>query len=642
MTTKTRKKNQRKKYKIYRGGKKKYIFYRSRKKSDDHNDDEEEWIVSWMYNYFFSFFVKKGVSPQNASHLAATATEIAKTNPAISENIIANTLLVNQPAATLIHQEDDNKKPPIPVVASRTSSHAKLINQNKKTSSPAVASRTSSHAKLINQNKKTPSPAVASNHNINRTSSHHSKKDLQLSSRSSSKKTMKQPEIIDFKKRIQDFNVLFLKTICSDSHVCFGFGIQRQVIKKFFDNFTNFSLLVNNIDRIRSLSDNAAIRLLQYEKETYKANAILKIPKGVFSIQNDNLLYEACVGFFLNNVGKFLPCFLETYGLFYLTNKQFYEKMTDMFNNIPSNAIIGNISPIFVDPSFTSLPIDVICPRRDSHLCLLVEHLKEVKDMYDYFIDDDFRIYEFLQVLFQIYFPLVALDEHFTHYDLHGGNVLLYQPVKNSFIEYKYYDTKTGKLLASFYSTYIVKIIDYGSCFFKDSNNTWSSQKVYELFKTNTECNNYEAKKDIYKSEIPYASYGYGNENFRRVRFFNGSHDLLLIQRLKVMSKDEKKNKKFPLTEDITTIFEKLDYFDSSRLGKFNTIQYSFGTPPNTRRGYPDTINNCIDLLLFLINMINKESFQMQNKEFFKEKNKLGTLHIYDKKPLIFEKFIKE
>jgi len=103
---------------------------------------------------------------------------------------------------------------------------------------------------------------------------------------------------------------MFLQAICSDSGVCIAFGKERQKIFDFFDGFTKFNYL-KNIKAIGAVSENGFIKELEYEREGYKAHAILKSSREKMS---DNLMYEYFVGIIINEFAKRIPCFIETYG----------------------------------------------------------------------------------------------------------------------------------------------------------------------------------------------------------------------------------------------------------------------------------------------------------------------------------------
>jgi predicted unusual protein kinase regulating ubiquinone biosynthesis (AarF/ABC1/UbiB family) len=86
-------------------------------------------------------------------------------------------------------------------------------------------------------------------------------------------------------------------------------------------------------------------------------------------------------------------------------------------------------------------------------------------------IDDDTFIFNLVTILMQIYFNLFMLTGQFTHNDLHLGNILLIEAPPNQLYEFKFkYLNNENKYIAKYYkSRYLVKIIDYGRCEFKNS-----------------------------------------------------------------------------------------------------------------------------------------------------------------------------
>lgn len=105
----------------------------------------------------------------------------------------------------------------------------------------------------------------------------------------------------------------FLKTICSNSGFCLTFGKEDNKIKEFFKGFTTFEYAVDPIKRIGKPSGNGFVNQLTYERDGYKAYAVLK---SSMKAHTDNLMYEYKVGQYINTLTKKFPCFVETYGLF--------------------------------------------------------------------------------------------------------------------------------------------------------------------------------------------------------------------------------------------------------------------------------------------------------------------------------------
>jgi hypothetical protein len=122
-------------------------------------------------------------------------------------------------------------------------------------------------------------------------------------------------------------------------------------------------------------------------------------------------------------------------------------------------------------------------------MAILIQSIKNATPIYEMILFYKFANNDLLYALFQVYFPLMCLTNIFTHYDLHTGNVLIYEPIKGSYIQYHYH--LVNDTVISFKSTYIAKIIDYGRSVFEDAENntvTGSSLKIYNAICAIKEC----------------------------------------------------------------------------------------------------------------------------------------------------------
>ena len=130
----------------------------------------------------------------------------------------------------------------------------------------------------------------------------------------------------------------FLKTICSNSGFCLTFGKEDNKIKEFFDGFINFKYAVNPIKRIGKPSGNGFVNQITYERDEYKAYAVLK---SSAKQDSDNLMYEYKVGQYINTLTKKFPCFVETYGLFKYNDNIAYHFMQE--NETHSSKTIASL-----------------------------------------------------------------------------------------------------------------------------------------------------------------------------------------------------------------------------------------------------------------------------------------------------------
>ena len=315
-------------------------------------------------------------------------------------------------------------------------------------------------------------------------------------------------KISTFIKHVPQYRASYLNRMCADSGVCFAFGQEKTQLMRFF-SFNTFKYAVSPMKRIGDPSINGFITELMYTREGYNAFAILK---SSLRVRADNLAYEYMVGQYINDhFALYLPGFIETYGLFKYpdidTQTQF------LANTISPNALTGmEIEPDNPD----------ICTSSNL-LCILIQHIKGAKSMYAMITNRMFLQYDAVYAFFQIYFTLDILKDKFTHYDLHGQNVLLYEPVVGGYIHYHYH-TPSGTL--SFKSKYMVKMIDYGRCFFP------MAKDYYEKVCTMPMCNTCGSDNGFTFMSRDHAT--------ARTAYMNGvynnqSHDLRLLNNCKAL-----------------------------------------------------------------------------------------------------------
>jgi len=373
----------------------------------------------------------------------------------------------------------------------------------------------------------------------------------------------------------------FLNTICSDSNVCIAFGKECKKIRNFFDDF-DFNLL-SKPPKVVGSSSNGTVQLLTYEKDKYLANAIFKTSNKESA---DNLNYEAIVGMFINKQKLRFPCFLETYGLFRNENLNAIGKDINHYKKIDIN--IENL---------------IISCEKPLSISILIENIKESKTLKDTLMSlnsqyTNFMNFELLYILYQIYAPLSMLCEVFTHYDLHYSNVMLYEPVKRKHIEYHYhYPDRVVK----FNSGYIVKIIDYGRCFFKDETG-YNPRDIYgELCDSEFDSNCKDCGKGKGFGWLEPSSLNYNSSQKR-----NMSHDLRLLNLLKYFKPD--------YNSDLNNLINSTIY------------KTEYGTPELKLKN-SKSICNVNDAALKMENLIKTEYFQKYND--YDPDLKLGEMHIY-------------
>jgi len=195
-----------------------------------------------------------------------------------------------------------------------------------------------------------------------------------------------------------NIRVNYLKTLCSDSHVCIAFGTESNKIKQFFDNFSNFKLLSAPLKRIGGDSfANGFVNELTYERDGYVSNAVLKTCNRLTEDEEDELgyprtedsiFYEGLAGFCLNKLGKQFTCFLETYGIYMYKYLSFYNlvkkrKIIDQKEFIDTN---GNCKLMQLNHNlrYNEKFVKAACNDNESKLlAILIQYIKNAKTIDD-------------------------------------------------------------------------------------------------------------------------------------------------------------------------------------------------------------------------------------------------------------------
>ena len=81
------------------------------------------------------------------------------------------------------------------------------------------------------------------------------------------------------KKRIGNFmkkSKAFLQVVCPNSGICTAFGEHTKELNHFFKGFNDFQYANSPIKAIGAVSANGFVKEIEYERQIYKAHAILK------------------------------------------------------------------------------------------------------------------------------------------------------------------------------------------------------------------------------------------------------------------------------------------------------------------------------------------------------------------------------
>ena len=437
----------------------------------------------------------------------------------------------------------------------------------------------------------------------------HSMKQKNAITNSTKKNAMK--KIYQFMTRVDSNKrrAYFLKAICSDAGICMAFGKEIDKIRKHFYGFVNFSYVKQPIKRIGEVSANGFVNEITYEKNGYVSNSILK---SAIRKDSDNLMFEYIVGKYINKQCKIFSCFIETYGIFTYNN-------VDVWKNIKNNKNMGihqlKHSLTLLPQKISTKELELSC-KSSNYLALLIQHMNDAKSLHQMCKDPFFLEKDIVNVLYQIYLPLATLANTFTHYDLHKKNILVYEPIKNKYINYKYY-LNDGSLV-EFKSSYIAKIIDYGRCFFVDKDEkdfTMSSKTTYDavckIKKCDPKCGKNVGYMFMKPEEIP------GSMYFISSAIRNKSHDLRLLYELYITKKIDTYN------TSLYYLLQKVKY----SVGIHYPEDNRFGTKEQLISEMPHSIANVGDAHEALKQMIllNK----IKNDNDYKHMESVGTFHIY-------------
>ena len=429
-------------------------------------------------------------------------------------------------------------------------------------------------------------------------------------------------------------NLNILNTECPDADVCIALGTHNDLIEKHFDNFQNFDHAIK-FEKIGSDSANGFVILIGYEKDGYKANTILKSSqKKIF----DNLYYEYLVGEFLNKQSKYFSCFVKTYGVFKYENESTYTSIKNCNNASNCNIQVLKSGLSIISDAYTDIDKNLkeSC-KSPTDMAILIQSLKGAKSMEEKLQEDDFVKNDLILTLFQIYMPLSCLADKFTHYDLHLNNVLLYEPKENSFIEYHYHmgpNDKNQDEIVTFKSSYISKIIDYGTSYFNNIEKNLHSDLIHDKVCEFNECtyngDNCGKSQGYISLDKLYDSVANKISSQK-----NKSYDLLLLNNIYIILEEKFKIINNKQTSNLNVNERKI--FNESK-SKFSIVELllvrvyesdPFGEIGKEQESKDDNkIRNVIDAcekLKFFINSYYKK----YNDENYQTKIKIGDLHIY-------------
>jgi hypothetical protein len=421
--------------------------------------------------------------------------------------------------------------------------------------------------------------------------------------------------------------------------VAFGKGI--DTMKKLFYNFDFKYIIPDKVKRIGEPSANGFVMEIPYKREHYEVYTVLKSSLSEYS---DNLFYEAFVGIFINKMTKVYPCFLETYGSYFYSDrdlhKTFERGRPPTISNITNGLerLAGSNYESFLNNDL----IDYSC-KESTYCAVLIQHVKNAKSMLKLFEKNvhnkDFLTIHLVSFLYQIYCPLAELCNAFTHYDLHPGNAIVFTPSSHETFDsmdkyirmiYNYPDGST----VEFNTFGVVKIIDYGRSYMADGR--MNSKTFYDRLCNREACNVYDRSKN--KISKCGEDFGYGfmeKETPEGISHYissikrNKSHDLRLLNEFRNTSSGKYRGAN---SERIREILNGVVYEDTFLVSEGDE-EHGYGTKEVERSSYKrfgDAIRNVEDAHLALKKLIQEESyFALENEQIFQGKTKIGEMHIW-------------
>jgi len=430
-----------------------------------------------------------------------------------------------------------------------------------------------------------------------------------------------------------------LGKLCSQSGFCLAIGAdQTKLINNFFKNFSTFEYLTE-INKLSFSSNNGVVFEYVYKRASYEAFCIFKMSMRHMA---DNLMYEFWVGKFINKHIQQFPCFVETYGLYKFSGEDESDREKNytlvLNNGVHQERLFEDFIPqlkshrLFTMISDEPLSWDNAC-LHSKYFALLIQHIpithsisattlyntkRETLDYANQVLSNDF-----LYILYQLYMPLSVLAEKFTHYDLHHGNVLLYKPDSNKYLEYNcHYADGT---IVSFLSPFIVKIIDYGRCYVSNEDGDTSMDVYHALCSKEDSPNCNTNARYLCGDDKGFESMTMGNLEIESNKK-NISQDLKFANYFKKRYNTLYAGKyiKGVHIKKCHEIINKIVYGIGVHLS-----ESEYGTVENTEQLFPSRINNVYDMHHALKDAILDKKIIAANNKYYKGWSKLGTLSVY-------------
>jgi hypothetical protein len=328
-------------------------------------------------------------------------------------------------------------------------------------------------------------------------------------------------------------------------------------------------------------------------------------------------------------------CFIETYGLFFYRSDPHWTAVKNS-KEVSAETLRNSLTLYPVGDHITYMLISNSCSSH-KYASILLQNIHSPLSIRDAVRSELFLKTEILQTLYQVYFPLAAICNHFTHYDLHSENVLLYQLDPAKYVTFHY--TRKNGTVVKFNSRYVSKIIDYGRSFFVDDD--INSKIVQKTLCTIPECG--KGSKSCGRTH----GYAWLNPTNGSAGTFsedyyitsnrsNISHDLRLLYDIKETIRPAKRRDAKKYSAEIGAFMTQLDGLLKYGVGIQSVTKKTFGTKENRIIRFPNAINNVVDGEKWLRSLLQTPSVKAFHDAHYAGKTKIGDVYIYWKDPAKF------
>jgi len=353
-----------------------------------------------------------------------------------------------------------------------------------------------------------------------------------------------------------------------------------KIIDEFYDNFINLTFSSKKISCLQQNSANGFIRFVEFNRLGIRLKLILKSTILDRQGYGDNLLYEYLVGKCVNRFCDYFPNFIKTYCSYQYKNQSKYDFLLNSCSKVFKTILPENLEYYLYVNSYENLNDNIIngC-KNNKYMSVLMQFVPYQYDLRSYVelmikgkIFQTPNISQLIKILYMIYAPLKVLSNHYTHYDLHDKNILLYEIPNNQYIELKYFKNDKDFILIK--TRCIPIIIDYGrswiDCKFFDKELLNSNEIL------NIVCDNMEECKSNCGKEVGFDFIG--NRSGRH--FLDTDHNKFYINTAKRNKSHDLRLLNIFKTYDYRNLDNKIEYIQNWLLLLDNLIYHNeFGTP---------------------------------------------------------------